>query len=211
MSEWLKVNNPQDPNWMEFRMALEHEEIGPIVAKVWESSGGYFRGSITTNESRGVTSFDNSCNIEEAKKEAWAWAHNQVPEIVDRKRQETVAQKILEVLQKEEKGSHTSYWGEFKADHQPEEKDGEEYLGYEFNLDQDLEQYDGAWHIQVSPVGESYLYDGFWRDSEDRKILAVIVEACRGAMIWDEITETLCEHGKGLTHFCEPCGRISGG
>lgn len=55
------------------------------------------------------------------------------------------------------------------------------YRGYEIEIGRD--DGDDDWYIRVSPIGGSYLYDGWWRDSFDQSEMAAIREALRGAMI----------------------------
>lgn len=56
-----------------------------------------------------------------------------------------------------------------------------EVNGYEFSLEKDGESED--WYIQVKPVGESFLYDGWWSDSEDKELAEAIAEAIEGSML----------------------------
>ncbi len=51
--------------------------------------------------------------------------------------------------------------------------------GYEFSLIKDEEC--DCWYIRVCPEGESYLYDGWWSDSEDKSLEEAVIEALHGS------------------------------
>ncbi len=57
--------------------------------------------------------------------------------------------------------------------------------GYEFNLSRDPDV-DNDWYIQVNPVGESFLFDGWWNDSSDKPLAEAVREAIKGADIWQD-------------------------
>lgn len=56
-----------------------------------------------------------------------------------------------------------------------------EYEGYEIELEREDE--DDQWYIQVRPIEQGHLYDGWWRGSEGESKEAAVREALRGAQI----------------------------
>lgn len=48
-----------------------------------------------------------------------------------------------------------------------------------------VSRYDSSqeWYITVTDPAGGYLYDGWWRDSEDKTLVEAIAEAKRGAML----------------------------
>ncbi len=53
--------------------------------------------------------------------------------------------------------------------------------GYDYNITREGE--DDSWYIQVNPSEHGFIYDGWWRDSEDESIENAIKEAIKWAMI----------------------------
>lgn len=51
--------------------------------------------------------------------------------------------------------------------------------GHIFSLAKDEEC--ECWYIQVNPEGESFLYDGWWDESENKSIEEVVAEAIYGS------------------------------
>lgn len=92
---------------------------------------------------------------------------------MNKEQKNQIAQEILASLEKEESGSWVKYGGVHK--------------GYEFDLENDPDQFSDDWYIQVIHPNGMYDYDGFWRDSEDKEVLEVIIQACDGALIWERI------------------------
>lgn len=58
--------------------------------------------------------------------------------------------------------------------------------GYEYNISKESEE--ETWYIQVCPVGESYIYDGWWSDSEFEPLEDAVKEAIKGAMVLCDVS-----------------------
>lgn len=53
--------------------------------------------------------------------------------------------------------------------------------GYDYEIER--ETGNDSWYIMVRPIDEGYLYDGWWKNSENESIEAAVVEAIKGAGI----------------------------
>lgn len=54
--------------------------------------------------------------------------------------------------------------------------------GYEFELEKDVDC-ENNWYIQVRPIEQSLLYDGWWKNSSDMSLRDAVREAINGAGI----------------------------
>lgn len=60
-----------------------------------------------------------------------------------------------------------------------------EHLGYVIELSR--EDSDDDWYIQVREYEGGHLYDGWWRDSEDKPIQDALGQAITGACLLDSV------------------------
>lgn len=67
MTEWAKVNIPEDPDWEEYYTEVEHKDLGPCRIHVWGSSDGYRFSTTDCTGRRSISAYLPIHNIEDAK------------------------------------------------------------------------------------------------------------------------------------------------
>ena len=55
------------------------------------------------------------------------------------------------------------------------------YNGYEYYIERDEEN--NNWYIMIRPGEKSWLYDGWWNDSQDKTLEEAVAEGIKGAGI----------------------------
>lgn len=59
-----------------------------------------------------------------------------------------------------------------------------QWNGFDFEIERD--DADEDWYIRVSPTDDSYLYDGWWRDSADKSLREAVAEALVGSGVAEQ-------------------------
>lgn len=57
--------------------------------------------------------------------------------------------------------------------------------GYEYRISREEGDFED-WYIQVNPVDECFLYDGWWSGSDEKTLREAVIEAIDGAGILEE-------------------------